>query len=119
MKEIAEEQEFLKKPKWYLISSYLGKNLYLGLGLKVTKIFEFVHFHPLKCFSNLANEIAKNRLAGDSNPGFKNNSMIYELLGKFVKQLTLCETPLADYTYLEEGHGADQKNYGRKLSMRI
>ena len=55
MQKIAEEQGFLKKPRKYLISSYFGEDIlintrmakfYLELGLKITRIQEFIQFFP-------------------------------------------------------------------------
>ena len=64
----------LKKPKKYLISSYFEKEIlintemaefYLNLGLKITRIYEFIQFHPQKCFEKLANEIVNSRREAD------------------------------------------------------
>ena len=66
IQKIAEEQGFLKKPRKYLISSYFGEEIlintrmakfYLELGLKITRIQEFIQFFPIKCFDELSQEI--------------------------------------------------------------
>ena len=55
MQKITEEQGFLKKPRKYFISSYFGEEIlintrmakfYLELGLKITRIQEFIQFFP-------------------------------------------------------------------------
>ena len=60
MEKIAEKFGYLKKPKRYLISSYFGEKIlinsemakfYLDLGLKITRIYEFVQFYPRNVLS--------------------------------------------------------------------
>ena len=72
MKQIAEEHEFLKKPKRTLISSHFGFEVllstdtvkfYLEKGLKITRIYEFIQFHSEKCSEKLTNQISDNRRA--------------------------------------------------------
>ena len=41
---------------------------YLDLGLKITRIYEFVQFYPSKCFESLALQIAEDRRNGDRDP---------------------------------------------------
>ena len=74
MQKVAEQYDLLKKSKKYLISSYFGKEIlintemakfYLNLGLKITRIYEFIQFHPQKCFETLANEIVNSRREAD------------------------------------------------------
>ena len=74
MQKVAEQHDLLKKPKKYLISSYFGKEIlintemakfYLNLGLKITRIYEFIQFHAQKCFQTLANEIVNSRREAD------------------------------------------------------
>ena len=38
---------------------------YLNLGLKITRIYEFIEFHPQKCFEMLTNEILNSRREAD------------------------------------------------------
>ena len=77
IKEVAEENDYLKKPRKTLISSYFGTNhfvisnmvkFYLKTGLVVTQIYEFIEFHPEACFKELAEEIVETRRKGDCNP---------------------------------------------------
>ena len=74
MRNVAEEHKLLEKPQKYLISSYFGKEIlintemakfYMELGLKITKIKEFIEFCPQKCFSKLANNIVDSRRSAD------------------------------------------------------
>ena len=74
MQKVAEQHDSLKKPKKYLISSSFGKEilinmemaeLYLNLGLKIIRIYEFIQFHPEKCFETLANKIVNSRREAD------------------------------------------------------
>ena len=74
MHKVAEQHDLLKIPKKYLISSYFGKKIlvntemaefYLNLGLKITRIYEFIEFHSQKCFKTLANEIVNSRREAD------------------------------------------------------
>ena len=74
MAKIADERGFLKKPKRTLISSHFGVKVlvntdmakyYLEKGMKITRIYEFIQFHPEKCFEKLADEISDNRREAD------------------------------------------------------
>ena len=38
---------------------------YSNLGLKITRIYDFIEFHPQKCFETLANEIVNSRREAD------------------------------------------------------
>ena len=38
---------------------------YLNLGLKITRIYKFIEFHPQKCFETLANEIVNSKREAD------------------------------------------------------
>ena len=38
---------------------------YLNLGLKISRIYEFIEFHSQKCFKTLANEIVNSRKKAD------------------------------------------------------
>ena len=76
MRGVAEKHGFLKKPKRALICSHFGKEVlitsemgkfYLEKGLKITKIYEFIEFHPQKIFEDLGNRICDARRLGDLN----------------------------------------------------
>ena len=77
MQKIAEEQGFLKKTRKRLISSYFGEKIfintrmekfYLELGIKITRIQEFIQFFHMKYFDGLFQEILQNRCLGDIDP---------------------------------------------------
>ena len=76
MKQKAEKHGFSKKPKRTLIGSHFGVEVlfstdivkyYLEKGLKITRIYEFIQFHPEKCFEKLTNQISDNRRAADQD----------------------------------------------------
>ena len=76
MKDVAEKHKLLKKEQKYLISSYFAKKFlinsemakfYLEMGLKITKIYEFIKFIPQKCFAPLAQEIVNSRRLADTD----------------------------------------------------
>ena len=59
MKGVADKHGFLNKLKRALICSHFGKEVlitsemgkfYFEKGLKITRIYEFIEFHPQKCF---------------------------------------------------------------------
>ena len=76
MQNVAEEHNLLKKEQKYLISSYFAEKFlinsdmakfYLEMGLKITKIYEFIEFFPQKCFAPLAQEIVNSRRLADTD----------------------------------------------------
>ena len=97
MQKIAE-QEFLKKPRRYLISSYFGEEIlintrlakfYLELGLKITRIQEFIQFFIMKCFDELSQEIVQNCHLGSIDPDKKVLAMMSKLCGNSLYSATL------------------------------
>ena len=92
MKNVAKPQNLLEKPRKYLISSFLGKEIlidmemakfYQEMGLEITRINEFVKFYPQKCFSKLENEIADSRRAADANSSKSVIALAKKLTGNF------------------------------------
>ena len=90
MKEVAEENDYLKKPRKTLISSYFGTNhfvssnmlkFYLEMGLVVTRIYEFIEFYPEACFKELAEEIVETRRKGDRDPDLQVVALTKKLIG--------------------------------------
>ena len=90
MKEVAEENDYLKKPRKTLISSYFGTNhfvssnmlkFYLEMGLVVTRIYEFIEFYPQACFKELAEEIVETRRKGDRDPDLQVVVLTKKLIG--------------------------------------
>ena len=90
MKEFAEENDYLKKPRKTLVSSYFGTNhfvssnmlnFYLEMGLVVTQIYEFIEFYPEACFKELAEEIVETRRKGDRDPDLQVVALTKKLIG--------------------------------------
>ena len=74
LKEVAEKNDYLKKPRKMPICSYFETNhfvssnmlkFYLEMGLVVTRIYEFIEFYPEACFKELVEEIVETRRKGD------------------------------------------------------
>ena len=62
---------------------------YLEKGLKITRIYEFIQFHPEKCFEKLANEISDNRRATDIDTSKNIWGMTSKLIGNSLYSATL------------------------------
>ena len=95
MKNVAEEHDLLKKKQKYLISSYFGEKFlinsemakfYQEIGLKITKIYEFVEFFPQKCFALLAQEIVNSRRLADTDK----SKTVIALTNKLMKVSLFC-----------------------------
>ena len=76
MRQYAEENDLLKKPRKMLISSYFLKDgivttpnlqFYLSLGLKCSNITRFVQYQPKKCFKKFVDDVVEARRNGDKN----------------------------------------------------
>ena len=76
MQNVAEEHNLLNKEQKYLISSYFAEKFlinsemvkfYLEMGLKITKIYDFIKFFSQKCFAPLAQEIVNSRRLADTD----------------------------------------------------
>ena len=98
MQKVAEQHDLLKKPKKYLISSYFGKEIlintemaefYLNLGLKITRIYEFIQFHPQKCFETLANEIVNSGRKADLDKSKTVTALTNKLTGNSLYSASL------------------------------
>ena len=90
MKEVAEKNDYLKKPRKTLISSYFGINhfvssnmpkFYLKMGLVVTRIYEFIEFYLEACFKELAEEFVETRRKRDRNPDLQVVALTKKLIG--------------------------------------
>ena len=90
LKEVAEENDYLKKPRKTLISSYFGikhfvssnkLKFYLEMGLVVIRIYEFIEFYPEVCFKELAEEIVETRRKGDRDPDLQVVALTKKLIG--------------------------------------
>ena len=86
MNECAEEEKIMSQPRRMLIPSFHLKNgtiinpllvYYLHLGLECTKIDQFVHFTPKKCFSSFVQSAVNARRQRYGNP---NSSVVAETM---------------------------------------
>ena len=98
MRGVAEKHGFLKKHKKALICSHFGKEVlitsemgkfYLEKGLKITRIYEFIEFHPQKCFEDLGNRICDARQQGDLNRDSQVAALMAKLQGNSLYLATL------------------------------
>ena len=98
MKKVADEHGFLKKTKQILICSDFGKEVLittemakfcLEKGLKITRIHEFVEFHPEKCFEDLGNRICEARRQGDRDPDYQILALTVKLSGNSLYSASL------------------------------
>ncbi|KXJ16371.1 hypothetical protein AC249_AIPGENE6507 [Exaiptasia diaphana] len=77
MKEFAEEEDIMPRPRRSLIGSYFGKKIllatpllkwYLEQGLVVTRIYQVVEYTPKACFKPFGEAVSDARRAGDADP---------------------------------------------------
>ncbi|KXJ22829.1 Zinc finger and SCAN domain-containing protein 22 [Exaiptasia diaphana] len=77
MKEFAEEEDIMPRPRRSLIGSYFGKKIllatpllkwYLEHGLVVTRIYQVVEYTPKACFKPFGEAVSDARRAGDADP---------------------------------------------------
>ena len=62
-KKVFNQQLFWKRK----FNQHKNGRIYLNLELKITRIYEFIEFHPQKCFETLANEIVNSQREADLN----------------------------------------------------
>ena len=98
MRGVAEKHGLPKKPKRTLICSHFGKEVlitlemgkfYLEKVLKITRIYEFIEFHPQICFKNLANRICDARRQRDLNRDSQVAALTAKLTGNSLYSATL------------------------------
>ena len=77
MKEFAEDEDIMPRPRRSLIGSYFGKKIllatpllkwYLEHGLVVTRIYQVVEYTPKACFKPFGEAVSDARRAGDVDP---------------------------------------------------
>lgn len=77
MKEFAEENDMMSRPRRSLIGSLFGKKIllatpllkwYLEHGLVVTKIYQLVEYTPKACFKPFGEAVSNARRDGDRDP---------------------------------------------------
>ncbi len=90
MKEVAERNDMMRKPRRMLVSSYyLEKgmiittmfNFLIELGLEVTKIYSFIEYEPQRCFQHFVDPVVEARREGDKNPDSRVVADTMKLLG--------------------------------------
>ena len=98
MKDVAEKHDLLKKEQKYLISNYFAEKklinsemakFYLEMGLKITKIYEFIEFFPQTCFAPLAQEIVNSRRLPDTDKSKIVIALINKLTGNSLYSASL------------------------------
>ena len=121
MQEYAAQKEFLSQPRRILISSFELTNgttitplllFYLELGLVCTKIYRFVEYTPVNCFSNFVQYAANARRQGDENPSSNVVAKTVKLLANssYGYQIMDCSRhSITIYTNDEKTHAAINK----------
>ena len=129
MRGVAEKHGFLKKPKRALICSHFGKEVlitsemgkfYLEKGLKITKIYEFIEFHPQKCFEALRNRICDARRLGDLNPHSQIAALTAKLAGNSLYSATLINKDKHRVvTYCDDSTVNEEINNPRFVNLEV
>ena len=129
MRGVAEKHGFLKKPKRALICSHFGKEVlitsemgkfYLEKGLKITKIYEFIEFHPQKCFEDLGNRICDARRLGDLNPHSQIAALTAKLQGNSLYSATLINKDKHRVvTYCDDSTVNEEINNPRFVNLEV
>ena len=118
MKNIAETQGFLPRPRRCLIGSYFGDKIllatpllkwYLEQGLVVTEIFQAIEFKPKKCFTELGKEVTFHRSNADSNPNLAMKGELFKLLGNSYYGKTITDVEKHTTLSFEREIGACRK----------
>jgi len=77
MKEFAEENDIMSRPRRSLIGSYFGEKIllatpllkwYLEHGLVVTRVYQVVEYTPKACFKPFGEAVSDARRDGDRDP---------------------------------------------------
>jgi len=77
MREFAEENDIMSRPRRSLIGSYFGEKIllatpllkwYLEHGLVVTRVYQVVEYTPKACFKPFGEAVSDARRAGDRDP---------------------------------------------------
>ena len=129
MRGVAEKHGFLKKPKRALICSHFGEEVlitskmgkfYLEKGLKITRIYEFIKFHPQKCFEDLGNRICEARLLGDLNRNSHIAALMAKLTGNSLYSTTLINKDKHRViTYCNDSTVNEKVNDPRFLNLEV
>ena len=127
MRGVAEKHGFLKKPKRALICSHFGKespqkweNSIFEKELKITKIYEFIEFHPQKCFEDLGNRICDARRHGDLNTHSLIAALTVKLTGNSLYSATLINKDKHRVvTYCDDSTVNEEINNPRFVNLKL
>ena len=118
MKNLAETQGYLPRPRRCLIGSYFGEKIllatpllkwYVEQGLEVTEIFQAIEFKPKKCFTDLGKEVTFHRSNADSNPNLAMKGELFKLLGNSYYGKTITDVEKHKNLSFEREIGASRK----------
>ena len=99
MKNHAQEERLLSRPRKMLITSFTLQNgtlnfplllLYLQMGLFSTKLHHFVEYTPRKCFNSFVQSVLDARRQSDKNP---NSGVVAETMKFLANQITKLRLP--------------------------
>ena len=118
MRNIAETQGFLPRPRRCLIGSYFGEKIllttpllkwYLEEGLAVSEVFQAIQFKPKFCFESLGKEVTFHRSNADSNPNLAMKGELFKLLGNSYYGKTITDVEKHTNVTFEREIGASRK----------
>jgi len=90
MREYAEQNDIMSKPRKMLVTCYSSKKImlitpllkwYINKGLKVTKVHQFIQFKPSACFKSFGDQVSDARRLGDVDPSKKLIGETMKLIG--------------------------------------
>ena len=91
MKSFAVANGLLKSPTKTLLNSYFGEKMlfatpllkwYLNHGLKITKVYQVIQYHPSPCFQEFGKEVMDARRLGDVDASKKIIADSCKLMGE-------------------------------------
>ena len=102
-----------------LLTSEMEK-FYLEKGLKITKIYEFIEFHPQKCFEDLGNRICDARRLGDLNRLSQIAALMVKLQGNSLYLATLINKDKHRIiTYCDDSTVNEEVNDPRFVNLEV
>ena len=102
-----------------LITSEMGK-FYLEKGLKITRNYEFIEFHPQKCFKDLGNKICDARQLGDLNRHSQVAALTAKLQGNSLYSATLINKDKHRViTYCDDSTVNEEVNDPRFVNLEV
>ena len=98
MRDFAEEEDIMARPRQSLIGSYFGKKIllatpllkwYLEHGLVVSRIYQVVEYTPKACFEPFGKAVSDAQRAGDVDPSKAIIADTMKLVSIVLKWLTI------------------------------